>query len=300
MSIAPRAEVAELAGQGEGRRCAQRLVGREVVGGHVGHVHQPGQAGQAALAGHLGHDRPHELLLAADAAEVGVDVPGPHEGQRLHPVHLVAAGGHVQVGVAVVQAAAAAVAEGDAAEGVDHLQEAGEVDLGVVVDGQPGRLPNGPDQEAGAAEGEGGVDLGGAAVDGGPQVPRQRQHHRPVPVGAEVQDHDGVGAPAGHLHGLDAAELAAAQAVAGVGADQQDVHGLPAGQRGQVGHRPLALGDQAVGVPVGVQRDRPGQPDHERDQDGQGAEQVAAAARAHALRSVTFGRAPAARRGNLA
>jgi hypothetical protein len=77
----------------------------------------------------------------------------------------------VQVGVRVVQPVPGAVAQGDPVQGVDHVQEAGEVDLGVVVDGQPGGLLDGPDQQAGAAEGEGGVDLAGPAVDGGAEVP---------------------------------------------------------------------------------------------------------------------------------
>src|SRR5215218_4970897 len=119
-------------------------------------------------------------------------------------------GVHVQVGVAVVQPVAAAVAEGDPAEGVDHVEEPGEVDLDVVVDGQPGGLGDRLDEQVGAAEGEGGVDLVRPAVDAGPQVPRERDHHRLVPRRADVQDDDGVGALAGHLDGLDPAELAAA------------------------------------------------------------------------------------------
>jgi hypothetical protein len=91
-----------------------------------------------------------------------------------------------------------------------------------------------------------------------------------------VQDHDGVGAPPGHLDRLDPAELAAAQAGAGVGADQQDVHRLAGGGRGQAGHRPLALGDQPVGVAVAVQGAGTGQQHHQHGHDGQGPQQVAA------------------------
>jgi hypothetical protein len=222
-----------------------------------------------------------------DAAEVGVDVPGPHEGQGLDAAHVLAARGHVEVGVAVLQPVAGVVAQGDPAEGVDHLQEAGEVDLGVVVDGQPGRLRDRLDQQVGAAQGEGGVDLAGVAVDLGAQVTRQEDQHRPVPPGAHVQDHDGVGAPAGHVHRLDPAELPAAQPVPGVGADQQDVHRLAGPDRGQVGHRPPALGDQPVGVVVGVHGPRPGHHGHQHHQDGQAPEQVAATAPAHGLRSFT-------------
>jgi hypothetical protein len=220
----------------------------------------------------LGQDGPHELLLAADAAEVGVDVPGPDEGERLDPVHLLAAWPHVQVGVAVVEAVAAAVAQGDPAEGVDHLQEAGEVDLGVVVHGQPRRLRDRLDQQVGAAEGVGGVDLVGAAVDAGPQVARERHHHRLVPVRAHMQHDDGVGAPPGHLHRLDPAQLAAAQAGPRVRADEQDVHRPAGGDRGQVPHRPLPLGDQPVGVTVAVHGANPGQHGQRHEQDDQGPE----------------------------
>jgi hypothetical protein len=96
-----------------------------------------------------------------------------------------------------------------------------------------------------------------------------------------VQDDDGVGALPGDLGGLDPAELAAAEAVAGVGADQQDVHRLAGGGRGQAGHRPLALADQPVGVAVAVQGPGTGQHHYQRQHDGQGPEQVAAAPRAH-------------------
>src|SRR6266566_4819710 len=157
-------QLADAPGQRDRRAGPQGVVGLHVVGHDVGDLHQLGQVDQVAGGGDLLHHRPEELLLPADAAEVRVDVPGPHERQRLDAIHVVAAGVHVQVGEAVVEPVPGLVAEAHPADRVDHLEEAGEVDLGIMVDRHAEVLLDGLDQQRRAAEGVGGVDLVGAVA----------------------------------------------------------------------------------------------------------------------------------------
>src|SRR5690606_5807395 len=91
-----------------------------------------------AGAGDLGDHLAQEALLAGDAAEVAVDVASTHERQRLRAVEVHAAGVDVQPGPGVAQRLLDV--EGHPADRVDGVDEAGEVHLHVVVDGDAGEL----------------------------------------------------------------------------------------------------------------------------------------------------------------
>ena len=110
-----------------------------------------------------------------------------------------------QVGAGLLVLDVPVQAHAHAAEGVDDAHEAGEADLRVVVDAQPGVLLDGADQQFGAAVGEGRVQFVlprplwscrsrvEAAGQGDPGVARQADHRGAV--GAGVQQHHRVGAP---------------------------------------------------------------------------------------------------------
>ena len=94
----------------------------------------------------LALERLHELLLARDAVEVGVGVPEAHVVERLPPGELLVAGPEVDRRVAGRAAAVVEVAAVDvdprAAEPVDDLPEAAEVDRDQVVDLHAGERPH--------------------------------------------------------------------------------------------------------------------------------------------------------------
>ena len=97
------------------------------------------------FAGRLGllDDGADELLLPGDPGEVGDDVaqdmPGSHERQGLRAVHVVAAGvRQMEAGQRVLHRLVDA--DRHAAHGVDQPLETVEVELDVMVDGQPREL----------------------------------------------------------------------------------------------------------------------------------------------------------------
>ena len=97
---------------------------------------------------------------------------GAGVAERLDALQLVGAGREVQPGLGVLDRYGRA--DGDAAEGVDHVDEAEHVDLDVAVDPQPGGLLDGLHGELGAAELVGRVDLVVALAGDVVQVSRGR------------------------------------------------------------------------------------------------------------------------------
>jgi hypothetical protein len=139
-----------------------------------------------------------------------------------------------------------------------------------VVDGDAEALLDGLDQLAGAAV-EGGVDLGRpvGAGHGDVQVARDRQHGGVPGLRHQVGDDDDVATLPARLP-----EPAAAQTLAGVGADHQQVDRAVVGGPAEAGHvhRPdLAEPEGGVG-PADAGRDQA-----EHQQDGQGGGDPAAA-----------------------
>src|SRR5690606_15810536 len=164
-------------------------------------------------------------------AEVAVDVAGADEAERLLAVQRHAAGGQVDPRVAVSDRLVEV--EVDAAEGVDDVDEAGEVHLDVVLDRDAGQLGDRLDEAVGAADaallphGVGAVDLADpalAVLDA--QVPREAQHRGVVTPRAELEQHDRVGQPRAVVLGAERAELLLGEALAAVVADDEDVHDL--------------------------------------------------------------------------
>jgi hypothetical protein len=111
----------------------------------------------------LAEHRPDEVLLALDALVVAVDpLAGAHVRQRLGRVHLVDPGlGELGAGLAVHERLVEL--DRDATEGVDHVDEAAERHLRVVVDRAARRSDAGLDDGFGPA-GEDVGDLGERAV----------------------------------------------------------------------------------------------------------------------------------------
>ena len=207
----------------------------------------PVVAPPAGLALHL----LEEQLLALHAAEIEeLVVPEAHVVERLLAAHELVAG--LQVDGLVVRARRdeVLVVDGqvDAAEDVDHVPEAGEVDLDPAVDGQAGDLLEGLDDERRPAVGVGLVHL--VETDAGDvdlEVARQREHGDALRLRVEAHEHLGVRA------------AGIAEDAVLVGADEQDVHRL-VGQRqldllvGRLDRRAL-LGRAGGGARVADLRD---------------------------------------------
>ena len=215
----------------------------------------------------LAHGRDH-LALVGGAAEVAVlvDVPGPGVGQRGRPVGLLAALLHVEVRQLVLHVLLRA--DLHAADGVDHVDDAAEADLDVVVDADPGVLLDRLHQQLRAAVGVGGVDLRGAvAGDVDRRVAGDR--HQQVRAGAGVQQHDRVGALADRVAGAELLALLGAQAGPRVAADHE------VRRAGLVGRsRPAGLEVDLVHLRPREQRHRhqPYDPQQQQDQQPAGPE----------------------------
>ena len=143
--------------------------------------------------------RLHELLLAAEPEEVGVGVPVAHEVERLPALQALVAGPEVDRGVvAALEVDVAAVdVEPDAAELVDALPEAVEVDADQEVDRETRQLANRLERPLGAAVRVRGVDSvrGGAtvrALDLDDEVAGKGEHRDRVVRRIGAQEHERV------------------------------------------------------------------------------------------------------------
>ena len=182
---------------------------------------------ERVLGDQRAQQRGQEQLLALDAAVVAVglggDLTGAHVLQRGVAVDDLPSGVG-QHGAQLVVLQRRGAAHLDAAERVDHLGEAGEVDRHEPVDGQTGQLLDHLHQTLRAADGVGGVQLGlgvdlvgsvalGVLVVSGPyspvsgfhgshlhrrdgQVAREGHGDNAFAVGRDVHQHDGVRARA--------------------------------------------------------------------------------------------------------
>ncbi len=178
-----------------------------------GHRRQePRQAGERRRAGELAFHLAQKDLLAHDAGEVAVLVVAEaHPVERLRAVQALVAGIDVDRRVARdggVVVVAAVDHEVRAAELVDDLLEAVEVDVDEVVDGHAQQALGDLEREPGAAERVGGVDLvRTVAGDRDQQVARHREHGDAARLGVEPHEQHRVGARA--QVGLSRAAIAA-------------------------------------------------------------------------------------------
>ncbi len=157
--------------------------------------------------------------------------------EGLAAVEAVRARGQVEAGVGVLEAADGA--DLHAADGVDGLHEAGEVDLHVVVDLHLGHLLDRPHGQLRPALRVGGVQLDrvrAVLLAGGAvgvrrhhrvAVPGQADHADPGAVRREVEQHQGVGAVAGLAAEPVRLALLLGDGVAAVGPGEQDVQAAP-------------------------------------------------------------------------
>jgi hypothetical protein len=139
----------------------------ERTGDGAEHGVELGRVEQQALVGRRADDRGEEVLLTADAADVGAvadAVPHPGEREGLVAGEQVRAGGELEVALLVIDRGGQA--DVHAAEGVDHGLEAEEVDHDVVVDEHAGQLLDRLDRAARAALGERRVDPAGDRPEG--------------------------------------------------------------------------------------------------------------------------------------
>ena len=202
---------------------AHVLVDGEVVGRRGPEVPVAERVEDRPRRQRLVADRGHHLTLlaaAGDVTECGVGVPRPGVGERDRAVGVLAALLHVEVGQLVVHVVRRT--DRDPADGVDDVHEATEPDLDVVVDVDAGVLLDGPDQQLRAAEREGRVDLGRAvAGDRHQRVAGDRHGQRRA--APRVHQHDGVGALAGGVAGVELLALFGGEALARVAADEEVV-----------------------------------------------------------------------------
>ena len=187
-------------------------------------------------------DGAHPVLLALNTAEVpvrqGVALPGVDKG--LLAGEPVGPGGQDVVRVRGVLPAGEVQGLGqgdiDPAQLVGQGLEGLKIRNGEMVNMDPGDVLHRPDQQRGASPGVGGVDLGPRVVvhdvvgrDRHPGVARDGHNVDPLPVPADLHDHNRVGAlgthlPLGGVLGVDP----------GVRAQDQEGDGL-AGRAGGVG-----------------------------------------------------------------
>jgi hypothetical protein len=129
-------------------------------------------------------------------------VPVADEVERLVAAELLVAGMEVDRGVAEVTAAVVEVppvdVHPDAADRVDELAEAAEVDGDQVVDREPRQLPDRLERALRAALGVRAVDAGVEARRPGAddldvEVAREREQRDRLRLGVGAHEHDGVG-----------------------------------------------------------------------------------------------------------
>jgi hypothetical protein len=172
----------------------------------------------------LAQDGGHELLLVIDPGQVGrregMPVPGVLQGGDA--VDVMDAGGQAQAAVGVVHGERQA--DVDSAERVDDLDEAQEVDLDVVVDGQAGRRRDGRHHQLRAAQAEGRVDLVHAvAGNADPGIAGQADDLDVTVIGRDVNQHERVGVRADVMADMQLALLQGSQPGPLVDAGHQDV-----------------------------------------------------------------------------
>ncbi len=184
-------------GHGGDRRGVVETLGEaHVARGGLGECVDLDRVGQGVSALDGAHERREEHLLVADAAEVGAvadTVAGAQEGERLGSLEGVLPGLHVEAGVRVGDVARDT--DGNAADGVRHLDHAVELDHAGVRDREAGEFL---DREHGTGEpavGERVVDLlvahrverpalgVGARRDGNEHVPGEADDGRVLVVG---------------------------------------------------------------------------------------------------------------------
>ena len=179
-----------------------QVVGREIGGERL--ADRPADARevqQRAGRGEAVRDRLQHALLAQAAREVVVGRVGgvlAHAciGERVPPVEVqLAAPEAPGVAVEAVRDDLLGVVDGDAAERVDELAEAGEVDQDDVVDGDPRERLDGLDRQRRAADRVRGVDAVVAVPgDRHAQVARDRELVDAVALGVDAHEQDRVGA----------------------------------------------------------------------------------------------------------
>jgi hypothetical protein len=228
----------------------------EVLAGRGDEVLDPSRVRQGALGQEPVDDPAHERLLVADAGVVcvGEGMSFSHERQCLFTVEVVLAGDDLVRGRPVDREGLRGV-DGDASECVGHPREAGEVDLGHVVDPDVEELLDRLHREGDPAPGVRGVDLRRAvAGDVDPRVPHDRHQVHGLPVRRHVGQHQRVRTAALAVTTVGSGDGA------GVGADEQDVL-----RRGS-GSGTLA-GGEGVGDGLGVPVVAPGEAadEHARD-----------------------------------
>jgi hypothetical protein len=172
-------------------------VGDGVVRHDRGHREKMRKARDRGRARQLALHLAQEHLLPHDAREVAVLVVAEaHKGERLVAVQNLVARLDVDRSV-VCHGGVVVVAMIDHEVGptqlVDDLDEAFEVDVDEVVDGNAEQLLDRLDGQLGAAQGVGRVDLVQAeAGDVDPQVARHGEHRDAVGLRIETHDHERV------------------------------------------------------------------------------------------------------------
>ena len=228
-------EVAQPGGEGPQLRQAEALVSRQGLGGRIQQRRQPDRIGERAGGEHLLQDLRNEVLLVDDPVQVSgcqaLAVTDEREGLGAGDVRVRT---RCQVVTGVLVGTGGADAKRHAADGVDDLAKAVEVDLQVVVDRQAAQSLDGLDQQVGTTDGEGLVELG--VVGGGGHaclvgegrdlhvgVARERHQRHLGRPGRDVDEDHRVGSLARHRGRAGRLELRAIGQLAGVGAGQQEV-----------------------------------------------------------------------------
>ena len=135
-------------------------VEHDVPGDRVDEPADRARVGQRPGRQHPARHAGEERLLAGDAVEVAVleTVALPDEGQRVRPADRLRPGR--QVDARPDLPLGPPEADRHAADRLGHLHETGQVDLGVVVDGEPGELLDRLDQRTTSRVARPAVELG--------------------------------------------------------------------------------------------------------------------------------------------
>ena len=232
--------------RGDRRRVVEALGEAHVARGGLGQRVDLDRVAQGVRALDGAHERRQEDLLVADPAEVGAvadAVAGAQEGERLGALQGVLPGLDVQAGVRVGDVARDT--DGNAADGVRHLDHAVELDDARIRDREAGELLHGQHGAGQPAVGERVVDLlvahrverpalgVGARRDGDEHVAGEADDGRVLVVGRDVQEHR-------HVVEVLAARAVGGVAVAAVASGEQHVEGAVDGA--DLRHDGLALG----------------------------------------------------------
>src|SRR5258708_3630182 len=168
-----------------------------------------GEAVQDAGLQYLLHQADHQQLVALDPLQVRAEAKAfsqPPELQRPVALENVPSGLETEVVIAA-RVDRGWQADRHTADGVDHADEAGEVELDEVVEADARRMLNGFPQAVGSAVGEAGVELldcaglqalagkprlRWAAVDRYDRVAGEADQCDAAAAGRDVRDHHGV------------------------------------------------------------------------------------------------------------